>query len=175
MEQHNYSAILTHSYCFRQHLETSTCLSSEPSTCTLSIRFPCFASSTGLPTVKKHTFFSSKRDTEQWCTDARIHFDVAKRQKKKEEKKIRSMYRWTLSLERCHLSFCEMEAEAYSKKKFTQTDQTNCCLAQTPTMRGAFYTCAFMLPLACWKHITLPAFLSPRSVMKCLWRLYCCF
>lgn len=93
-----------------------------------------------------------RRPHSFWC---------CKEAKKERRKKIRGMDRWTLSLERCHLSFCEMEAEAYSKKKFTQTNQTNCCLAQTPTLRGAFYTCAFMLPLACWKHITLPAFLSP--------------
>lgn len=73
---------------------------------------PVSASSTGLPTVKKHTSSSSpKRDAEQRCTDTRIHLDVAS------DAEPGNTYGRTLSLEWSSPPGSEKEAETRSSSR----------------------------------------------------------
>ena len=122
---------------------------------------PVFASSTGLPTVKKHTSSSSpKRDTEQRCTDTRIHLDVAS------DAEPGNTYGRTLSLEWLSPLVSEKEAEtrssSRSRKKTNQTEPAACHVRHgLPTLVYAWRSSAFMppyddanphFPPPCWRH-----------------------
>lgn len=103
------------------------------------------------PTVKKHTPSPSQRDTEQWCTDTRIHLNVAKMQNQKHVQLDTRSWKGSWDMQ-----------YSCSRKETKQTAACSIMHKLQPCVHLAYQARELMLPYEDCKHITQPAF-SPFS------------